>query len=887
MSFRRCTPPFLPALLVLAATLLGTSFAQPPDVQGPLAQVRVEGTDTYDDIVRTLLSVRAGSPVEAIDLEAERNRIYGLGTFASVSLDLLDEPAGPVLRVRVEENPPIGEVVFEGVESVDPARLRDVLAREHMLQAGRIFNTNRAAEAIPTVADVYRAAGFPYRPSVLLETEPAPELAERGEVAPLRVRYLVDEEADVDEVVFGESTVLDEATLEEIFAPVLDAETFDLARYRTAVQAVADRYAELGYRQSGVDLDATTLRGGVLDVRFRELRIASIDASALGIDADELSLEPGDLFDYDTLLADVRRLAEGRSADVRLVPRVTADGEVRVVFEVGPPDTAGEIEAIEIEGNTVLSDEELLPLLALQPGDTFTSTLAEEDFRRIREAYADAGYLLAAQPSYNWLDGTYVQRVTEFRIADYALVWRDGEPAAEEFVVRRELPEPGSVLSLDAIDAGLRALLRQGAVRPVDRQVLPAETGDPAEVIVQITMESAPTGLFQPAATYSTVDGFSASISVSERNLWGRAHAIEAEVDARTSDLGFLLGGSVRYQIPWLYLDALDLREVPTSVSLSLYSDVSSDQPLSSGGATRLPYPGSADGEANEVAIGEYLRRDTGLGLTVGRQLTDELTLRASARTSLAAVTLEPAEPCTLDAEGNVEAPTSCTFPTDLAEDHLPAGGASSFVGADLDYDARDSVEFPRSGLAARASAGVGFGNDYVVDGERTGYVYEQVELGGRSYLALADLVPEVEDRNHVFAVRLDVGHQLGADYPASKRFRIGRTPDAATQVRGYREGDFGLSRSYATGSLEYRYDFELDTFATQTVVAIAFADAAWASTVPGYPEYDAPIFASAGVGVQLNLGFSGVALPALRFDYGFSERNPAGVFSFRIGTVF
>jgi len=38
---------------------------------------------------------------------------------------------------------------------------------------------------------------------------------------------------------------------------------------------------------------------------------------------------------------------------------------------------------------------------------------------------------------------------------------------------------------------------------------------------------------------------------------------------------------------------------------------------------------------------------------------------------------------------------------------------------------------------------------------------------------------------------------------------------------------------------------------------------------------------------VQVNLGFGGVMLPALRFDYAFSERHPSGEFRFSVGTVF
>ena len=185
---------------------------------------------------------------------------------------------------------------------------------------------------------------------------------------------------------------------------------------------------------------------------------------------------------------------------------------------------------------------------------------------------------------------------------------------------------------------------------------------------------------------------------------------------------------------------------------------------------------------------------------------------------------------------------------------------------------------------------GVGFGNDFLhpVTGDKSFYMFEQVTAGGRTYVRLADIIPdEVSDENHVFAVRLDVGHQFGALYPTSKRFFVGRSNDVATQIRGYTREDFNLSRSYVTSSFEYRYDFQLSTFATQTVIGIVFADVGWASGVPGMPEYQTPVFAGAGVGVQVNLGFGGVLLPAVRLDYAFSERHRAGVFSFRVGPVF
>lgn len=190
--------------------------------------------------------------------------------------------------------------------------------------------------------------------------------------------------------------------------------------------------------------------------------------------------------------------------------------------------------------------------------------------------------------------------------------------------------------------------------------------------------------------------------------------------------------------------------------------------------------------------------------------------------------------------------------------------------------------------MGAYGGVGVGFGNDFLLNGVRSGYVYEQVTAGVRGYARVADLMPaEVTDKSHVFAVRLDVGHQFGGDYPVSKRFTVGRTNELATQIRGYTVDDFSLSKTYATASLEYRYDFGLSTVATQTVIGLAFVDLGWASSVPGFADYETPVFAGAGLGVQVNLGFAGIVLPAIRLDYAFSERHPTGVFAFRVGPVF
>lgn len=878
-------------LLTVALVAASSSLAQgAATVSGALVEVRVDGTTAFADVVRTIVAARTGTPAERVDLEAERNRVYALGAFEEVTVSLEDRGAGPVLVVRVRENPRVAGVELVGVELIDAEAVRDTLVREHLLDAGRTLNAIRAEQAIDTLQQIYRSVGVPFDVPVLLELIPdrSAEVGPDGR-APVRLRYAVTETAPVSRVVFEPSSVLDEDELERRFASVARLDSFDLRVYRAAVDGIAQRYAELGYRQSGVDEERSELDAdGTLTVRFRELRIASFDTTALGIDAADLSLRVGDLFNVDVLLEDVRRIAAGRTADVRVVPQVSASGAVRVGFAVGAPDTAGVITQVVIEGNSVIDDETLRAALSLGEGDTFTSALADEDFQRIRALYSDRGIVIANQSSFSWRDdGTYVQRVRELRIAGYEVSY-DGPPGrTEEFVITRYLPSPGEVLDLRALDAGLRAVARLGAVTPLSRTLLPAE--DPDEVVVGVIVRAAQTGVFQPSAQYNTETGFSASLSFSETNLFGRAHSLTAEVEGLTSDLGLQFGGSVRYAIPWIYLDVLDFQEVQTSVAVSLFSLVEVNQRLVRDGSITAYFPGLETRDENRVPVGEYTVRSSGGSFGVGRRVLPNTDLSLGARLTFNHYRLEPARAeCEVE-DGLVTNPGECALPVELAREALPTSGLFAFVSSGLLYDDRDSVSFPRSGLYGTFEVGVGWGNDIVdpVSGERRNYLYQQVEVGGRTYLALADVLPEVQDRGHVFAVRLNAGHQFGEFYPESRRFQVGRTLQDRTTIRGYAENDFDPSRTYLTGSLEYRYDFGLSTFATETVVGIVFADVGYASSVPGFDEFQTPFFGGVGIGVQVDLGFGGVSLPPLRFDYGFSERNPGGVFAFRIGTVF
>jgi outer membrane protein insertion porin family len=191
--------------------------------------------------------------------------------------------------------------------------------------------------------------------------------------------------------------------------------------------------------------------------------------------------------------------------------------------------------------------------------------------------------------------------------------------------------------------------------------------------------------------------------------------------------------------------------------------------------------------------------------------------------------------------------------------------------------------------VSADASVGLGVGNDYrnpETDAQAS-YAYVPLEFGVRTYVQLQDIFPEVQNPNHVFAFKVNFGHQFGGAYPRNRYFTVGDSQLNDRLIRGFDSDDTNLSKTYGIGTLEYRYDFGFDSFATETIIGLVFTDVGWVSSMPGFDEYRTPIIAGAGLGVQLNLNIAGIGLPAIRLDYSFSERNPAGIFRFRIGPVF
>ncbi|GGM91149.1 outer membrane protein assembly factor [Thermus composti] len=804
----------------------------------PLREIVVEGADpVLQALAQAALPFGVGD--EPGDLEEARKAILATGYFREVQLSL----EGDVLKMVLVPYPPIAEVKVEA-KAFPEERLLSFLEENFAIGKEATYNPLRAQEAAQALAQAYRQNGFPFAPQVEVEAK------EVG--GQMRLTFRVQESPEVKEVRLLGASLLPEAELLKLLEPLKGP--FDFAKYQEALRAIARRYEEAGYRFSGPNPEASALEGGVLTVRVRELKVVRVEGEDLPL--EDFPLKPGDYLNYNALLEGIQALSKrlSRIVNFTLVP----EGEGVVVrLEAGPE--GGTIERVDLSGNTAFPTETLLSLLRLKPGEVYTPALAQEDAQRLARYYQERGYEVA-DIRYGFQDGVYRLEVVELKVAGYRLAW-EGPHRTQEEVVLRELPKPGSLFNVQALRRGIANLLSTGLLAEPPRVSL-APGENPDEVYVVLSLKEARTGLFQPAIGWSSLEGWSGTLSFKEINLFGLAHQVSADLAFIQNDARDNLSFSLGYAIPWLYLDLGDLKEVRTQVSFSAYT-----VPV----GNNILYDGTTD------TGWQYTERRTGLTLSVARPFSRELpNLRVSfglsaQRLRYALEVYDSGAPCD-PAITDTTNPRYCDGTgyknPSLAQSLLPTPAWNLRLDTGLGYLQVDNPRFRTEGY--ELSLNTGLGVSFPDTGGRQAYV--PLVATGKAYFGLD------AEKRQALALRLSTGTLLGAP-PTSERFYLSGSGAEAFLLRGYDDRKYG-GLFFATGSAEYRYNFNLSPQGGTNLYGILFTDLGLADNTGGLKW-------GAGVGLQLDLDVFGVLLPSLRLDYAFSPEKPTGILHFRIGPMF
>ncbi len=326
---------------------------------------------------------------------------------------------------------------------------------------------------------------------------------------------------------------------------------FELDR---AARAIEDLYRDRGFHLAGVSVNLDELQNsGIvlfeiregLRTRITDIRFDGAQSFRLGELRREIKTSESGIFnrgplDESVLRADERALArfykDRGYLDARVGSLVTTSPDSReaiVTFYIdeGPLYTLRNIVAqyADAEGNPVLSEAQIIGLVDMKPGDTYSHTKVERAVDLVRSAYGQLGYVDVTvqrqevrDPSRPLVD--LILGIRQGQTYRTGLVQITGNSTTRHEEIRKLLPmRPDRPLNKTSVDRSAGILVSS---RLFDMQQSPPRTAilqpDPSQpnyrdVLVEVTETN--TGSLNFGASVNSDAGLVGQISFTQRNF--------------------------------------------------------------------------------------------------------------------------------------------------------------------------------------------------------------------------------------------------------------------------------------------------------------------------------------------------------------------------------
>ncbi|MEB3244398.1 MAG: BamA/TamA family outer membrane protein [Vampirovibrionales bacterium] len=466
---------------------------------------------------------------------------------------------------------------------------------------------------------------------------------------------------------------------------------------------------------------------------------------------DAMAIRPGALYSRNTLQQDLRRVYDmGYFTDnIKATPVATNKGiVVRIEVEENAPVTQ-----VNIEGNSLIPDDELIALFKTQTGMPQNVTQLNEAISKIEKKYAEQGYVLAKVTSIaDDPDGSVNLKINEGTV-DH--VYFSGNKKTHEDVLRRNITtEAGKVYNENQIKDDMKRLYSIQAFSDVRRVITPS-TDDPSKFDVTLEVDEKRTSALSLGGGLDSGTGIFGSVGFSDPNFLGHGQDVRSV---------FSVGSGVLFRDRDTQASA---RTFQFELGWSTPSFLGTDNALSSSLYGR-----------NLASFNVPLGIERRIGAEVGwsRAIKNHPNLAFNMALRGEGVDIKEGASQSLLNRLNVN--------RNDRVDQLE-GGKFLSLSPTLAYDTRDNRFDPTRGWlnTIGITGAYGIGNDS----------YGSANVNLRRYIKLSEKT--------TLALNAQAGRSLIGDIPAFNAFRMGGTQS----VRGFQEGGLGIGNGFLMGSAEVR----------------------------------------------------------------------------------
>ncbi len=560
----------------------------------------------------------------------------------------------------------------------------------------------------------------------------------------------------------------------------------------------------------------------------------------------KLTLQKGSLYDKDVMQQDLKTIYKlGYFTErMKAIPVKNENGTIslKIILEENIPVTN-----FTIEGNTVVSTDELMLYLLPLKGKPQNITAINHAMEKINECYYSKGYILSKIDTiYDDPDGTLNISITEGKINKIMIT---GNEKTKEYVVERNImTEPGTVYNENIIKQDLVRLYSTQAFKDVNRTIEVSEE-DPDAYDITIELKEQRTASVSVGGGIDSATGAFGSIGIADNNFRGK--------NQRVSLTG-LVGSGI------LMSDASIKSHMNYQAELSFFEPhfLNSDNSLMS----KLYFR-----DLGSYTIPLAIERRIGAEATIAHRLKYNPRMSTTLTTGVEHIHLSEGDSNRIETLYN-------KFGLNISERAKQLSGGFFFrVAPGLAYDSRDTMINPRHGalMSARYEEAIGIDNFTKTNGRLVGMAKKFVPVGKKSSLT--------------FTGRGGLKIH-GSDMPEIMAYRLG----GPYTIRGYRINGVGTGTSFVMGSAELatplpfvdrlKVNFLHNLRLTFWVDAGKVFNPTISSTL-----YERPLHAiTAGIGLKITIPGVG----PLSIDYGFPLTNPGpngsenGYFTFGVGDM-
>jgi len=454
------------------------------------------------------ISEKPGKPFSPKLVAQDIKRLFKLGYFENISVDVKEGKHGVILRYFVKEKPIITDVVFKGNSKISSKKLKEEL--------GLVTEEGKETK-------LQKPLDYKYLDTLARKIE---ELYAKKGYPGTKVYYTIDRISPTKAVV---TFVINEGKKAEV----------------CDVEVKGNRAISSGDIKDVL----LTKPKSIFHLRFSApLSRENLEEDVKRI--EELYKERG----YLDVVVGQPEVELEKNSCYKVVYKIVKEGK---------PYRFGKIEFV---GNRLFSSKDFLKLeKKVRPGKRFNQKLIDELARKIIRKYGELGFIFAnAVPEVKIHPETHtadvIFHIYEGERAYVRWIRIKGNISTRDRTIRRELDlyETG-IFNTVRLERSIRRLFNTGYFENVD--VKPKVVEGTNKVDVDVNVKERLTGVFSVGAGYSSVSKLVGMLSVSKGNLFGTGDSGSVNLQFGSRVLDFYINYNHRW---WL--------DKPQTLSLSLYN---------------------------------------------------------------------------------------------------------------------------------------------------------------------------------------------------------------------------------------------------------------------------------------------------------------------------